>query len=359
MRCNNWWMLLLAAAATLSSVNASLGDDNGSPIKPKSKSNQSSTASSDDSRQQSDRSEKSQNDKQGQNDTDRVIASWLGCLDAGEIELAQFAAGKADVNAVNKFLRRQVDEHQSMLGQMRKFAPDAGSDIGQSDGSSNANSDAAKSAQFNWHDVTREVANENLRTAKNKLRNQSGLDFDWAVVGQQKMIHDKMASDMTVLRKYASPKLREVIDDELDDVKCCQRTLDEMMDRLKNEEYQRYRNGNDRGSKAAGAASEGNSSTSTRDPSGRGSTFDNGYMEEFSYSETAFSTSVSVEHGSSGRARLGVTFDTDRTDECEIANVRSGGPADRAGIEAGDVILAVNGHEIDSVADFTGAREGR
>ncbi len=216
-----------------------------------------------------------------------------------------------------------------MLGQMRKYAPDAGNDVGQSASSTDAKVDQTQSAAFNWHQVIREVANENLRAAKKDLRNQSGLGFDWAVVWQQKMIHDKMASSMKVLRKYASSELRAVIDDELADVKRCQSLLDDMIDLLKDEEQQRYWNGNRPKSQAAGSTSGDVSSASPRDSSSRETKGDTGYVEESASSETAFIAVVRLERGSSGRARLGVTFDrgawnayTDQKDECEIASVR-------------------------------------
>ena len=346
MQRKNWWVPMVATVAIFSLVDVSLGDDNENPSKVKSKDNPSKSESRDDN-------------GPGRNDTDRMIASGLGCLDAAEVELARFAAGKANVNAVNTFLRHAFDKHLAMLGQMREFAPDAGNDVGQSASSNDANVDQAQPARFNWHQVMREVANENLRVAKKELRNQSGLGFDWAIVWQQKMIHEKMASSMKVLRKYASPELRTVIDDELADVKQCQSFLDDLIDLLKDEGQQRYRNGNRPKSQVAGSMSGDVSSTLPSDSSSGETKGDTGYVEESAYSETAFIAVVRLERGSSGRARLGVTFRrgalnayTDQKDECEIASVRSGGPADKAGIEPGDVILAINGNEIDSVDDL-------
>ncbi len=82
MQRKNWWMPMVATVAMFSLIDVSFGDDDENPSKVKSKDNQSKNASSDDT-------------GPGRSDTDRMIASGLGCLDAAEIELARFAAGKA------------------------------------------------------------------------------------------------------------------------------------------------------------------------------------------------------------------------------------------------------------------------
>ena len=56
-------------------------------------------------------------------------------------------------------------------------------------------------------------------------------------------------------------------------------------------------------------------------------------------------------HGRSGRPWLGM-YTAEAEDRLIITGVFSGGPADEAGVEAGDAIVALNGEDVESVADF-------
>ena len=282
---------------------------------------------------------------QGAGDTDRTIARMLGCMNKAEVELTQYAEDRADVDSVNRFARDQNRQHSINLEELQQFAPDAGTGVGRSSADNNRSSQADKehSTTFDLRQVAQEIANENLRMAKKELRDRDGLDFDWAFIGQQKLLHDMMCAKMTVLRRYASPQLQQVIDNHLAEAKQDQSTLENLMGQLKLEEQHRMAGGRQSTDRTAKTAA-----STSRDQSNRGQP----YADEFEFAETDFTTTVRLADGPSGRPTLGVQLDSHLNDRAAIAQVRSGSPADKAGLEAGDVIVAVNGHDIDSPDDL-------
>ena len=52
-------------------------------------------------------------------------------------------------------------------------------------------------------------------------------------------------------------------------------------------------------------------------------------------------------------AYLGVGTSSNAT-ECEIGEVKHGGPADKAGLQAGDVVIEFDDHQIDQFSDLVG-----
>ncbi len=189
--------------------------------------------------------------------------------------------------------------------------------------------------------MSQEICNENLRVAKCELRDRHGLDFDWAFVGQQKMLHDAMCANMTVLRRYASPELQKVIDEQLDGLKHHQTTLENLMGQLKLEEQRRYAGGGRRGDRNPSTGA------SQRQPAGN----DRGFAEEFEYAEAAFTANVRLGEGQNGHPALGLQVDG-RGDRVTVAQVKSGSAAEKAQIRPGDVILAINGRDVRSPDDL-------
>lgn len=233
---------------------------------------------------------------QNESDADRSIARLLGNMNQVEVELTQYAEDRADLPAINRFARNQNRQHSMNLEELQQFASDAGANIGRSSdeddrhsrtdkesgnhaakdqndradkeraGKDQADKDHAEhsgkdhSAGLDWKKLSQEIANENLRVAKRELRERQGLDFDWAFVGQQKMLHDAMCANMTVLRRYASPDLQKVIDNQLDGVRHDQTTLENLMGQLKVEEQRRYAGMRQRPDRGASTAPEPGSS---------------------------------------------------------------------------------------------------
>ena len=278
-------------------------------------------------------------------DTDGSIARLLGNMNKAEVELTQYAEDRADVDAVNRFARKQNRQHSVNLEELQQFAPDAGTGIGRAakDDNRTNNADQDHSKTLDWRQVSQEIANENLRMAKKELRDREGLDFDWAFVGQQKLLHDALCANMTVLRRYASPQLQQVIDNQLADAKQDQSTLENLMGQLKQEEQRRAASGRqrpDRGNSTAAYTTKGRSNGGQP------------YADEFEFAETDFTTMAKLTDGPNGRPSLGVQLDSRMNDRASVAQVRSGSPADKAGLQPGDIILAVNGREINSPDDL-------
>ena len=228
--------------------------------------------------------------------------------------------------AINRFARKQAQEHEDYVRQLQRFAPDAGAGVGNSDDSAEASdADSSRTSGLDMHKVGRELANENYRTAKKELRQQKGLDFDWAFVSQQKMIHDALGADLTVLRRYASASLRKVIDDQLADVQQDQQTLQRLIDRLKQEEQQERGSagqqqssdrGNDRRFSQANQGAQGNNASGQ-------------YLDEVQFAEADFTANVRLTGDQNGRPSLGIRLDRNQSDRAAIASVRPDGPAAR------------------------------
>lgn len=219
--------------------------------------------------------------------TDRMIANWLGALSKMEIELAQCVQGKSSFNSINKYARHEIQNHRELLRDLTRFTPNPGAGIGedeqedqslsQSSGRSRdfegSRRGGAQQATYQESDnqsqsqmqqtvsfprLRREICNEVLRSLEHELQTQHGMDFDWAFVGQQCVLHDQMIAEMKVLRRYASPQLREVIEDALDEARQDERQLAQLMDQLKDQEK------SDHGSRASRDNSSG-SRQSSRD----------------------------------------------------------------------------------------------
>ena len=282
---------------------------------------------------------------------DRSIARILGNVNQVEASLATFAEGRSQLKVINRFAQRQADEHEEFVRQLRRFAADAGSGIGNSeDSNEQATNDSgnSQSAELDMRKVGRELANENYRAAKKELREHQGLDFDWAFVSQQKMIHDALSADVTVLRRYASSSLREVLDEQLARVKQDQQMLDQLVDRLKEEE-QNERNSSSRQYSESDRRFSQGSQKSRRDSSS------GNYLDEFQFSEADFIAKVSLATDQNGRPSLGIRIDRNQSDRVAIASVRPDGPAAKAGLQPGDVILAVDGRAVSSPDDLVQA----
>jgi hypothetical protein len=72
---------------------------------------------------------------------------------------------------------------------------------------------ARERGHLNFIEVKRQIAEQCLRTAQNEMGAKKGVEFDRAYIGSQIAAHYQMIDTQKVLRDYASPELRKVIDD--------------------------------------------------------------------------------------------------------------------------------------------------
>lgn len=203
--------------------------------------------------------------------TDRMIANWLAAMSKMEIELAQSVEGQSAFRSINKYARDEVQNHRELLQELARFTPNPGAGIGgaeedeqyqqlgQRGNRSRENEGFREGAQqasyqqaetqrraesqgrmVNFPQLRREICNEILHSLQSELEHQQGMDFDWTFVGQQCVLHDQFVAEMKVLRRYASPQLRDVIDDALDEARSDERKLTQIMDQLKDAEKREH-----------------------------------------------------------------------------------------------------------------------
>jgi predicted outer membrane protein len=181
--------------------------------------------------------------EQGSRWSDGQLATWLAADNEGEVELGKFAAERSQNEEVKKFARMMSDDHTKFLNQLRKFAPMSGTspdtarqparidekrattqreDIRPDDPTKRRDRDAETTVRRGYFDpegridlarVKQEIAKESLQTTKKELDEKSGADFDKCYIGLQIMMHHHAADTLKVMKNYASPELRKVIED--------------------------------------------------------------------------------------------------------------------------------------------------
>jgi hypothetical protein len=67
----------------------------------------------------------------------------------------------------------------------------------------------------NWIAIHKELGQRCLESTKKELSKHQGMDFDQAFMGQQLLAHMEMVDKLSVFKNHASPKLRQVIESEL------------------------------------------------------------------------------------------------------------------------------------------------
>lgn len=200
--------------------------------------------------------------------TDRMIANWLGAISKMQIDLSESVQGQSAFRSINKYARDEIQNHRELLRELARFTPNPGAGIGEQEENQNYSQSSyrgrenegsgsftsrsgAQQASYqqsesqgqrtvNFPQLRREICNEILRSLEHELAHQQGMDFDWTFVGQQCVLHDQWVAEMKVLRRYASPQLRDVIDDALDEAKSDERKLTQIMDQLKDAENREH-----------------------------------------------------------------------------------------------------------------------
>jgi len=214
-----------------------------------------------------------QGQQQGQwKNPDHCFATCIALANQEEVALAEIASQKAENEEVKKFAEMMQHDHQGYLTKLQRFAPEAArqgylgtaatdgtrsssKSTNQSDKSANRNdrdADRATSDRdakdqntirqtagendpnnqsrsqtaagsrsdssqgpMNMLQIEREIAQQCLTSAKQKLNQKSGAEFDKCYIGQQIAKHEAMKDKLTVFQRHASSELRQVLADGL------------------------------------------------------------------------------------------------------------------------------------------------
>jgi predicted outer membrane protein len=191
----------------------------------------------------------------GRSQGDDQLVMWLASENEGEIALGKFASERAQNDEVKEFAQMMVKDHSEFLNKLHQIAPTASKGGAEpatareqtrteSDKRSTTRKDEARpdeskrtqpkadAAQTKPADdatirrsyadpergtdllrIKQEIAKQCLETSKKELGEKSGADFDKCYMGQQIMAHLGMADTLKVVKNYASPELKQLLED--------------------------------------------------------------------------------------------------------------------------------------------------
>jgi predicted outer membrane protein len=174
---------------------------------------------------------------------DHQIAGLLAIGNAEEIAMSKLAVDQAKSDEVKQFAQMMIDEHTQALKQLEKLAPEAaaqanalsqghaggesataarrgGNAAGQSgrgtareatEGAGTTRT-ASTGGNFDLLAVHQQIAQQCLEQAREELGEKQGAEFDMAFMGQQMVMHQQMIAKQKVFAQYASPELRQAIE---------------------------------------------------------------------------------------------------------------------------------------------------
>ncbi|MES2794057.1 MAG: DUF4142 domain-containing protein [Planctomycetota bacterium] len=172
---------------------------------------------------------------------DHLLATCVALGNQGEIAISEIARTKTQNEDVKKFAAMMITDHHAFLEKLQKYAPEA-TKAGYLDGAPKearkagkareeikqtaATEDADKagavktadahtgdSADHHFHhmQLERELAAQCLASAKEKLEEKSGNDFDRCFIGHQIGMHMAMKDKLVVFQRHVSPELAELL----------------------------------------------------------------------------------------------------------------------------------------------------
>lgn len=175
---------------------------------------------------------------------DHAMASCVALGNQEEIALGELGGEKAQNDDVKKFAQMLVSDHQEFLSKLKQFAPEASaagylsSETRQAQKGDEAapeksntvkqaaaTDDAAAPAKvqptagtrpgmnegMKHLMVERELAQQCLAGAKEKLEGKSGVEFDKCFIGQQIAMHMGMKAKLIVYQRHSSRELAQVL----------------------------------------------------------------------------------------------------------------------------------------------------
>jgi predicted outer membrane protein len=153
--------------------------------------------------------------------TPQQLASCLALDNQEQVILGKFAQDKFESKEVAAFAKMLIEEHQSCLKKLSKFAPDAAQEGYLTDsrgGSSNdqattqpPQSNATPGSMIDAMQLQREIAQQCIADSKEYLSKKEGAEFDKCFVGTQLAKHAAMHSKLTVLQRHTSDELKQMV----------------------------------------------------------------------------------------------------------------------------------------------------
>jgi len=227
-----------------------------------------------------------QNQQYGQATTsDHKIAVMLINCNEAEIKLSRYAARHAESDEVRQFADQLVQDHQSMVERLHRFAPEVNTQEATASNDRSGGDEEGRDQQQDqqqdqqwqqnrgtrqWNDnmVAHQIGERIVRRSRDELSEKEGNEFDVCFVGQQMVTHQQSLAKLEVLRQYASSQLRDVIDEATETVEGHEQQARDLIKRLKDEgqsasSNRRNSSSDDRSSR------EARRTTSTDDDSGR------------------------------------------------------------------------------------------
>lgn len=188
-----------------------------------------------------------------QKEADRQMATWLWAESEAKIELAKWVIDRTKNADVKEFAQQVVYDHGEYLEQLRRFgaAPPTAQDDEADTGAPNRDDEYQEKPAEDYSKLTQqffnnpfslltrsdevqasatrenkrpitgpleivrvkhEIAQQNVATVKNELRQKARGEFEKCFVGQQFLGHLMMVDTLKVMKRYASEDLRLVID---------------------------------------------------------------------------------------------------------------------------------------------------
>lgn len=170
---------------------------------------------------------------------DHTIAQWLTLDNEMEVAMNRLASEKISNKKLREFADNMIKQHGQTLEQLRRFGGVAHQERGNADAtvrtnaneapanppvaprtSPNANPNVGATAQaqpagFNFLEVKRRIGQQCLTSAREAYKDKEGRHADECYLGHQIVAHEHMIDTQKVLREYASPQLKALIDQNI------------------------------------------------------------------------------------------------------------------------------------------------
>jgi len=181
--------------------------------------------------------------RQRTGNNDHKIAVWMANCNRTEIKLGRYALNHAQESDTRQFADELVEDHESMLDKLHRFAPEAaGNENSTASSRNNGEGEDRRSRDSRyvrpWDDaaIARQISDRIARKARDELSEKEGSDFDLCFVGQQIAMHNNDLAKLEVMRQYASAELRPVIDEAIEIVDGHQEVAKDLMKDLQRQQ---------------------------------------------------------------------------------------------------------------------------